>query len=172
MSARPKNAPIETKARMDSYFKRVIPIASLALASAFSTNASAQPSSHRLDGTAWQLVQIKSMDDSVVTPDERSKYTIAFGADGRLSIRVDCNRGNGTWKSAEASQLVLELSALTRAMCPPGSLHDRIVKDMPYVRSYLIGREHLYLSLVADGGIYEFERMPTGGPGSTGVRPK
>ena len=28
--------------------------------------------------------------------------------------------------------------ALTRAMCPPGSLHDQIIRQWPYVRSYLI----------------------------------
>jgi para-nitrobenzyl esterase len=31
------------------------------------------------------------------------------------------------------------------------------VKQLPYVRSYLIKGGHLYLSLMADGGAYEFE---------------
>jgi para-nitrobenzyl esterase len=44
-------------------------------------------------------------------------------------------------------------------MCAPGSLHDRIIKHWPYVRSYVIRNGHLYLSLLADGGIYEFEPM-------------
>jgi para-nitrobenzyl esterase len=47
--------------------------------------------------------------------------------------------------------------ALTRAMCPPESLHDQLVKHWPYVRSYVIRGGHLHLSLMADGGIYEFE---------------
>ena len=42
-------------------------------------------------------------------------------------------------------------------MCPPGSLHDRIVKDWELVRSYIIKNGNLFLSLMADGGIYEFE---------------
>ena len=50
-------------------------------------------------------------------------------------------------------------SAVTRAMCPPGSLHDRVVKDMEYVRSYVMKDGHLFLSLMADGGIYELEPM-------------
>jgi para-nitrobenzyl esterase len=50
--------------------------------------------------------------------------------------------------------------AITRAMCPPGSLHDRIVKQLPYIRSYVIKDGHLFLSLMADGGIYEFEPAP------------
>jgi membrane-bound inhibitor of C-type lysozyme len=44
-------------------------------------------------------------------------------------------------------------------MCPPGSLHDRIAKDLEFVRSYTIKDGHLYLSLMADGGIYEFAPM-------------
>ena len=113
-----------------------------------------------LGGTSWQLVRIQYMDDKVVTPDDRSKYTVAFGTDGRASMRIDCNRGSGSWKSAEPGQLVVGPLAVTRAMCPPGSLHDRVVKDMGYVRSYVIRDKHLFLSLMADGGIYEFEPMP------------
>jgi para-nitrobenzyl esterase len=46
-------------------------------------------------------------------------------------------------------------------MCPPGSLHDRIVKDWEFVRSYTLKDGHLFLALMADGGIYEF--APIGG---------
>ena len=42
-------------------------------------------------------------------------------------------------------------------MCPPGSLHDQIVKQWGNVRSFVIKEGHLFLSLTADGGIYEFE---------------
>ena len=47
--------------------------------------------------------------------------------------------------------------ALTRAMCPPGSLHDHMVRQWPYVRSYVLKDGRLYLSLMADGGIFELE---------------
>ena len=39
----------------------------------------------------------------------------------------------------------------------PESLHDQIVKQWGYIRSYVIKDGHLFLSLMADGGIYEFE---------------
>jgi para-nitrobenzyl esterase len=52
--------------------------------------------------------------------------------------------------------------ALTRAMCPPGSMHDRVVRDWEYVRSYVLEDGHLFLSLMADGGIYEYEPLPSG----------
>ena len=110
-----------------------------------------------LAGTSWQLVKFQGGDDTVLVPDDKSKYTLAFETDGGLSARLDCNRGRGTWKSSGPNQLELGAMALTRAMCPPGSLHDRMVSQLPYVRSYVIKNGRLFLSLMADGGIYEFE---------------
>ncbi len=125
-----------------------------------------QSSSGNLSGTSWQLVKFQSSDETTLTPDDKSKYTITFGNDGRVSARIDCNRGSGTWKSDGPNQLQFGPMALTRPMCPPGSLHDRIAKDWSAVRSYVIKDGHLFLSLMADGGTYEFE--PVGG--SSGER--
>ena len=109
-----------------------------------------------LGGTSWQLVRFQGGDDMVLRPDDKAKYTITFGADGGVSVRFDCNRGRGTWKSAGPNQLEFGPMALTRAMCPPGSLHDHLVKQWGFVRSYLIKDNRLFLSLMADGGSYEF----------------
>ena len=111
----------------------------------------------QLGGTSWQLVKFQGGDGKTLTPDDKAKYTITFGADGSVSARIDCNRGRGTWKSSGPNQLQFGPLALTRAMCPPGSLHDQIVKHWDYIRSYIIKDGHLFLSLMADGGIYEFE---------------
>jgi heat shock protein HslJ len=118
---------------------------------------SSQPAPTALGGTSWRLVKFQSSDGTILKPDDKSKYTIAFEPDGRLSARIDCNRGRGTWKSSGPPQLEFGPLALTRMMCPPGSLHDRIVKQLPYVRSYVLKDGHLFLSLMADGGIFEFE---------------
>src|SRR5262245_28232123 len=113
--------------------------------------------SETLAGTSWQLVKFQGGDDLVLRPDERSKYTLAFNADGSLNDRIDCNRARGSWKSPGKGQLELGTMAVTRAMCPPGSLHDQIVRQLPFVRSYTMKDGHLFLSLMADGGTYEFE---------------
>ena len=112
-----------------------------------------------LADTSWQLVKIQGGDDTTLTPDDGANYTIAFHADGTVSARIDCNRGRGRWKSFGPNRLELSPLALTRAMCPPGSLHDHIVKHWQHIRSYVIRDGHLFLSLMADGGIYEFESM-------------
>ena len=142
---------------------RIVSLLAVMLASALISEVRAQTPPPGLGGTSWQLVRIQSMDDKVTTPDDRSKYTIAFGTDGRVNMRIDCNRGSATWKSPEPNQLVFGPMAMTRAMCPPGSLHDRVVKDMGNVRSYTIKEDHLFLSLMADGGVYEFEPLPKAG---------
>ena len=110
-----------------------------------------------LGGTTWQLVKFQGSDGTTLAPDDPAKYTIEFLADGAVAMRIDCNRARGTWKSPGPSQLLFGPMAVTRVQCPPESLHDRIVRDVNNVRSYVIRNGHLYLSLVADGGIYEFE---------------
>jgi heat shock protein HslJ/membrane-bound inhibitor of C-type lysozyme len=112
-----------------------------------------------LGRTSWQLVKFEGGDGATLTPDDKTKYTLAFGRDGSVSVRIDCNRGRGTWKSSGPNQLQFSGLVLTRAMCPPGSLHDQIVKQWENVRSYTIKDGHLFLSLMADGGIYEFEPL-------------
>jgi para-nitrobenzyl esterase len=112
-----------------------------------------------LGGRSWQLVQFQGSNDKTLMPDDKAKYTIAFETDGRVSTRLDCNRGRGTWTSTGPHQRQFGPLALTRAMCPPGSLHDRLVKDWAFVRSYTLKDGHLFLSLLADGGTYEFEPM-------------
>ena len=106
----------------------------------------------------WRLVQFQGGDGTVLKPDDPAKYTVQFNADLSGSARIDCNRGRATWKSAGANQVELGPLALTRMMCPAGSLHDQIVKQWRYVRSYVIKDGRLVLSLMADGGTYTFER--------------
>jgi heat shock protein HslJ len=125
---------------------------------AFTGRTPSSPStSPKLDGTVWQLVKFQGGDDKTLTPDDGSKYTIQFMSGGQLAARIDCNRGRGTWKSSGENQITFGPLALTRAQGPPGSLHDQIVKQWTNIRSYVVKDGHLFLSLMADGGIYEFQ---------------
>lgn len=156
----------------------LVPILVLGAARCATTSSESEPAAatpdpgpagvlaRNLGGTSWQLVRFEGGDGTVLTPDDKSKYTITFGTDGRLSARIDCNRGTGTWTSPGPPKLTLGPLALTRAQCPPGSLHDQNVRQWTYVRSYVMRGGNLFLSLMADGGIYEFEPMS----GATGTQ--
>jgi len=116
-----------------------------------------------LRGTAWRLLAIQSMDDAQGTTRiaDPSRYTLRFDADDRAAIRLDCNHGTGTW-AAEAARdgtgsLQFGPIAMTRMFCPPPSLGDRVGRDLGFARSYRLKDGRLYLSLMADGGILEWE---------------
>jgi para-nitrobenzyl esterase len=76
---------------------------------------------------------------------------------------VDCNRGSATWTSEGSGHLVFGPAAMTKVMCPPESLYNRVVRDLPYFRSYVLRGGNLHLATMADGAIYEFEPMPPTG---------
>src|SRR5690349_3623723 len=122
-----------------------------------------ETSGSSLAGSSWQLVKFTGGDDTVLRPDDKAKYTVAFAPDGSVSVQIDCNRGRGTWKSTGTNQLEFGPLALTRAMCPPAPLNDRMAKTWQYVRSYVVKDGHLFLSLMADAGIYEFKPLNTEG---------
>jgi para-nitrobenzyl esterase len=112
-----------------------------------------------LSGTSWQLVKVNTADESTLVPDDKSKYTITFGRNGRVTARVDCNRASSTWKSIRAGELQFGSWSRTSAKCGPGSLHDKIVTEGANVRSYIIKDGHLFLSGMAAGGSYELEQL-------------
>lgn len=115
--------------------------------------------------TDWQLVEFQSMSDEIgtVRPEDPSLYTLSFASDGKVSMRLNCNRGSGSWSatptSSSGGSIEFGPIAATRAFCPPPSLDEQIARDFEYVRSYIIEENRLYLSLMADGGIYVWERL-------------
>jgi heat shock protein HslJ len=131
------------------------------------------PALANLLGRQWQLVAIQSMDDAIGrrVPRNPSDYTLRFGHDGTATLRLDCNRGEAPWQVSAALPLLsvpggevsgsLRLGplALTRALCPKGSLSNDLARQLPYVRSFLLRGDRLYLSLMADGGILEWQPL-------------
>jgi heat shock protein HslJ len=129
-----------------------------AIASASATAVAQNQSG--LAGTSWKLVKLQGADEVTTVPDDGAKYTITFNSNGRVSARVDCNRGGSTWKSTRPNELQFGSWSMTRAKCPAGSLYDRIVREGAAVRTYDIKNGHLFLSGMAAGGYYELEPLP------------
>jgi heat shock protein HslJ len=114
-----------------------------------------------LEGTAWRLIKIASMDDTSYAADDRAKYTLVFGKDGTANLLADCNRASGGWSSKSPGQLTFGFLAATRAMCPPDSLSGKFLAQFEWVRSYVMKDGHLFLATMADGAIIEFEPLPS-----------
>jgi len=119
-----------------------------------------------LVGTTWQLQEIQSMDDAqgVTRPQPERVYTVHLSPDGRAAFQLDCNRGTTSYthEARESDRGVISFGnvAMTRMMCPEGSLDTRIARDMGYVRSYTFQGGMLSMSLMADGGIYVWKPVP------------
>ena len=113
-----------------------------------------------LSGTSWRLVKFQGPDERIFTPDDKSKYTIKFGSNGRVTARVDCNTAKSSWRATSSGQLHFGSWSRTSAKCVSGSLHDQIVREGAAVRNFYIKDGHLFLSGMEAGGYYELEPKP------------
>ena len=132
----------------------------LVLAACAGSSMAPKGAADPLAGTSWQLDSIEYMDDTTFSPDDSAKYTLEFDAEGMVGMQADCNRLRGGYTYTAPSGLEFGALMSTRAACPPGSLYNRMVKDMPFVRSFVIKDGRLHLALMADGGIYNYSPMP------------
>ncbi|EDY38948.1 conserved domain protein [Cyanobium sp. PCC 7001] len=129
-----------------------------------------EPGPINLATTHWQLLEIQSMDDAIGSrrPENPRLYTLELGADGRASLRLNCNRATGTWTAMPAGDgssgsFRFSPLAMTRALCPPPSLDSELGRDLALVRGYRLLGDRLALSLFGDGGILVWQRLE-GGP--------
>ena len=119
-----------------------------------------------LNNTRWQLEAFQSNDDAIgiKRPADPSLYTMMLNADGSVKMKLNCNRGMGTWKATpsaepETGQFEFGPLAVTRALCPPPSMDEFIAMQSSYVRSYVIKDGKLYLNLMADGGDFIWQAL-------------
>ena len=115
-----------------------------------------QRAGQELGGTSWELVRFQRSDHRTHRPDVPERYTLRFNGDGTLDVRINCNQGKGVWQSPRPTELHLRPLLLSRNFCSDRSLHDRLVKDWQFVRSYSIQDGRLIFVLLADSGVYEF----------------
>ncbi|GGO88484.1 hypothetical protein GCM10011348_44050 [Marinobacterium nitratireducens] len=117
-----------------------------------------------LADTRWRLLEFQSMDDNTGTrrPADPSLYTLRLNADGSASLRLDCNHATGSWSAepaadARSGRFEFGMLAVTQALCTQPGMDGMIAAQSAYVRGYLLKDGNLYLSLMADGGIFAWE---------------
>jgi len=112
-----------------------------------------------LAGTSWQLESIGSPADSgqALPIADAARYTVTFGADGRASLRLDCNRGHGSYTQQAAADgvsgtLACGPLATTRALCQQPEMDARVTAALTDVRGYLLQQGKLLMTL-QDGAV-------------------
>jgi len=120
-----------------------------------------------LAGTRWQLSAVQSMDDSQgTTPAKQPEsFELSFQTDGVATFRLGCHQGLATYEARPASTnasgtLVFTQFAGLQTTCSPQALDERLQRDLPHVRSFLVQGGRLHLSLMADGGILDWVAVP------------
>lgn len=114
------------------------------------------------------------MDDTVgtVRPADGSLFTMRLHGDGTATMQLDCNRATGRWQAkpgvdGSSGSFTFGKLASTRTLCPPPNLDEKIMAQAEYVRSFLLKDGRLYLSLLADGGIFVWEPDKASYPAGT-----
>lgn len=112
-----------------------------------------------LSGVVWQWLGTTGGTAKTVKPKFPEKYTATFLLDGKVTLRVDCNRGGGTYQ-IDGANLTIDAATLTRRACPQGSLGNRFVRDLNAVASRAMTDGNLVLTLDAGAGDMKFEPQP------------
>jgi heat shock protein HslJ len=114
------------------------------------------PSAFGLTEGTWSLRRAVRADASLLEPADPQHYTLALLPDGGAAIRADCNRGVGRYEVSGA-RLTFAPFALTRALCPEGSLDVAFVALLSDTVGYAFDGGVLVLTTAA-GDVLEFAR--------------
>jgi len=110
----------------------------------------------QLAGTSWELVELNGGAAGAQRVAAPSDYTIAFEPDGTAALRLACNRGAGSYQLTptgfRGGRIEFGPIAMTRAMCPPGSLDSRVAQDLSTAQRYRLEDGTLRIDLASPGG--------------------
>ncbi len=120
-----------------------------------SDDAGAPALPDELTAPTWQLVEIVGIDGKSVTPDDPAKYSLAFGADNRITLKADCNQAGGPYYTSDGMLKIGPLIS-TMAECGEGSLAGSLLTALEQSESYTIQEGNLIITLVAGEGALHF----------------
>jgi len=106
-------------------------------------------------GVVWSWQGTQMSDDTRFVPDAPERYTLEFLPGGKVGVRADCNRGNGSYQR-DGNAIAIGPIALTRMMCPPGSRDAEFLKGLANVSGMLFRGSDLVLTLKVDSGSMRF----------------
>ena len=109
-----------------------------------------------LEGTNWQLQNMKVLGGFLFTPEDPSLYRLNFRTENRLTGTSDCNTISGYYFQ-ESTGFRFEPFVTTRKLCSPGSLHNNLVLILKDVNAIEFRGGKMYMTNGHDGVELEFE---------------
>lgn len=104
-----------------------------------------------LGGAPWRLIAIRRPGGTEETVPAEPAYTMEFGADGRYSGQVHCNRHTGGYVLPGDGRLELTAGGATLAACPEPSLADEFLRALGAVERYERRADELLLTYETTG---------------------
>jgi len=132
------------------------PAAGVLLAAA--AQAAEAPAPAELQGT-WRWVSFVSATDKLLV-DKPDQYQLDFPNAGQIALKADCNRAAGGISFGNDGAMKIGPMAMTRAMCPPGSLSDRFVQEVGKATRWSKRDKDLLLELPSHAAILRFVKAP------------
>jgi heat shock protein HslJ len=114
--------------------------------------------SDELVGPVWQWQRTQLGNAPAVVAAAPERYTLSFQAGGRVNVRADCNRGNGSYE-VNGAQIRFGAVALTKMGCPSGSQDAEFLRSLMQANAYAMVKGDLVLTL-ADGASMRFRGAP------------
>jgi len=106
-------------------------------------------------GVVWSWQGTQMNNDMRFVPEAPERYTLEFLPGGKVGVRADCNRGNGSYQR-DGNAIAIGPIALTRMMCPPGSRDAEFLQGLANVSAMLFRGSDLVLTLKVDSGSMRF----------------
>lgn len=115
--------------------------------------------------SSWVLAEITAGQAAAAQSEavEEGLYTLIFRADGSAAMRFDCNRGFGRWQVVEdggagQGSIAITDMGVTKALCPPTSISDRVIADFAAFDRFRITGEQLELEIEQKNVSYHWVR--------------
>ena len=90
-----------------------------------------------------------------------SLYEVAYGSDGALSVKADCNRASGTYtyNGGMVGSVRVTMGPSTLAACGPDSRSEELINSLMAAQDYRVqpGGSELKLNMPAGGPVLNFQ---------------
>jgi heat shock protein HslJ len=90
-----------------------------------------------------------------ITAANPENYRFALLPGGLVRAQADCNQARGTY-TMDGNALTMQIAAMTRMACPPGSQADLFLTQLNGAALYFVQDGKLFIDLLADSGTMRF----------------
>ena len=89
--------------------------------------------------------------------EQPERYTLELQNGGKVVVRADCNRAQGSQKF-DGRALSIRLTSMSKATCASGSLSNRFVTLLEAAAAQRVRGDNLFIDLASEGGTMRFVR--------------